>query len=568
MRLVAEPPVGEQGVVCFVSNGAYIDATSADGLRKALAEECSAIWCLNLRGGIRGRAGDQAKKEGGNPFDIMTPVAITLLVKDLRRDGPAEIHYHDIGDYLTREDKLAALTGFSDVARVSWQQVTPNSVGDWINQRGELYVTFPPLGDKTERDADALFTTYSNGVKSNRDAWSYNFSRRAVLENMAATIGVYNAERARFGAAVRRGDARANDEEVSGFVDPDPRRISWTVNLKADLRKDKPASSDPTKAVASLYRPFCKQWLYFDRQWNERGLRIPSLFPAPEHGNRVIAVSGVGAGTGYSVLMADVIPCLHLAGAGNAVQCFPRYHYVTANEEDSLFTGSGYGGGAASGSGSSDGSGYGTGYGYERHDAISSCTLDRYRKRFGANVSADDVFHCVYGLLHSPEYRSRFAAELGKMIPRLPMVDAFAEFVADGQRLAELHVGYEQVEPWPVDGLPDKGASARQLHVDQLRFTGRGRDGDRSTIVVNDVVALSGIPEEAHRYQVNGRSALEWLIYRYRVKVDKDSGLVNDPNAWGDEHGDPRYIIDLIARIVRVSVETVEVVESLPALGI
>jgi len=259
----------------------------------------------------------------------------------------------------------------------------------------------------------------------------------------------------------------------------------------------------------------------------------------------VIAVSGVGAGTGYSVLMADVIPCLHLAGAGNAVQCFPRYRYVEAGAGGGLFDD------AAER--------------FERRDAISERTLERYRVRYGDGVSADDVFHYVYGILHSLEYRARFAAELGKMIPRLPMVDAFADYVEAGRRLAELHVGYESVEPWPLDGLPEVGTPAQWLRVEKMAFAGGVKDKDKSRLVVNPHVTLSGIPEEAHRYEVNGRTALEWLIDRYQVKIDKDSGICNDPNEWSD---DPRYIVELVARIVTVSVRSAEIVDGLPSLGI
>ncbi len=542
----ASDRIGDRGIVCFVTNASFIDSGSGDGFRKALADEFAAIYVLNLRGNQR-TSGETSRREGGKVFGSgsRTPIAITLLVRKPDHAGPARIHYYDVGDYVSREDKLHYVQDFADLTGVSWQEVTPNAAGDWINQRSEVFETFAPLGDKTSGAKDALFDTYSNGVKTNRDAWAYNFSRDALLANMAATIDVYNSERGRFHEAIGTGEVKATSEAVDRFVDTDPTRISWDSTLKADLRRNKPAAFAGAKAVPSIYRPFCKQWLYFDRQWNNSVHLIPSLFPTPEHGNRVIAVSGVGAGTGYSVLMADVIPCLHLAGAGNAVQCFPRYRYVKVDDADSLFAG--------------DGSHY------ERHDAISARTLDAYRSRFGDEVSADDVFYYVYGILHSPEYRNRFAADLGKMIPRIPMIDAFAEFAGAGRQLANLHVGYESVEPWPLDGLPGSSASPEELRVQQLRFGGGGRSSDRSVIVVNPYVTLSGIPEEAYRYEVNGRSALEWLIDRYRVSTHKDSGIVNDPNEWS---ADPRYVVDLVARIVRVSVESAEIVESLPNLGL
>ena len=541
----ASDRIGERGIVCFVTNGALIDAGSADGLRKALAEEFAAIYCLNLRGNQR-TSGETSRKEGGKIFGqgSRTPIAITLLVRDPGRVGPARLSYHDIGDYLSREDKLARLVTFSDVAGVPWQNVTPNDAGDWINQRGELFETFPPLGEKRNHSGDEVFERYSLGIATGRDAWAYNFSRAQLLANMSATVEFYNDQRSRFAESARRRELRATEEEVDGFIDTDASRISWTRALKRDLRLDKPAALEPTRAVASLYRPFCKQWLYFDRQWNEMVYQIPALFPTPEQSNTVIAVSGKGGRLPFSVIMADAVPDLCLADASHGSQCFPRYHYSKAADQGSLFA---------------------TGDGYTRHDAISDRALDKYRARFGADVTADDVFYYVYGVLHSPEYRDRFAAELGKMIPRLPMVDAFAEFAAAGRALAALHLGYESVEPWPLDGLPEAGADPKALLVEKMRFGGSARARDRAAIVVNPYVTLSGIPDEAHRYEVNGRTALEWILERYQVKVDAASVIRNDPNTYSD---DPHYIVELVARIVRVSVESAAIIDRLPALGI
>jgi predicted helicase len=532
--------IGEKGVVCFVTNGAFIDSASADGFRKVLAEEFSSIWCLNLRGNAR-MSGEQRQKERGNVFGqgSRTPVAITLLVKNPDRPGPATIYYYDIGDYLSREEKLAKITKFSDICGVEWQQITPNHAGDWINQRSELFETFVPLGDKKAKADGALFTTYSQGVVTGRDAWVYNFSRSRVHDNMESTINAYNVERERFHAAVSTGGVSTTNEAVDAFVDPDSRKISWTLKLKDDLRKNKFAVFDSSAIVQSMYRPFCKQWLYFDRQWNENVCQIPSFFPTPKHENQVIACTGVGAAHPFSCLLVEAIPNYDFIEKG---QCFPRYYYTKVDDKGSLFASSHTG--------------------YERHDAISSRTLDRYRARYGDEVTADDVFHYVYGLLHSPEYTSRFAADLKKMIPRIPMVEDFEKFVKAGKRLAELHLGYETVEPWPLDGLPDKSADPKTLRVEKMRFANKA---DRSSIIVNNYITLSGIPEEAYRYQVNGRSAIEWILDRYQVRTDKASGIENDPNTWSD---DPRYIVDLVARIVRVSIESVGIIEGLSALGI
>jgi predicted helicase len=531
--------IGEKGVICFVTNGAFIDSPSADGFRKVVTEEFSSIWCLNLRGNQRTQ-GEVSRREGGKIFGrgSRTSVAIILLVKNPDHPGPATIYYHDIGDYLSRKEKLAKITDFSDIRGVEWQQITPNDTGDWINQRSEIFETFIPLGDKKANAEEALFVTYSLGVGTNRDAWACNFSWKEVHDNMSRTIKTYNIERERFHAAVRAGKVFITNEAVDTFVDTDPEKISWTIRLKDDLRKNKPAVFDSWAIVESMYRPFCKQWLYYNRQWNETVFQIPSLFPTPEQENRVISLNAADLRKSFGAIMTDIIPNLSLSDPS---QCFPRYYY-TRIDEGSLF---------ALGN-----------TGYERHDAISPRMLDCYRSRYGDRVTADDVFHYIYALLHSPEYTSRFAADLGKMIPRIPMVDGFWRFVEAGEELAELHVGYETVEPWPLDGLPDKSADPKTLRVEKMRFANKT---DRSSIIVNNYITLSGIPDEAYRYQVNGRSAIEWILDRYQVRTDKASGIENDPNTWSD---DPRYIVDLVARIVAVSVESVGIIEGLPSLGI
>ena len=542
----ASDRIGDRGMVCFVSNASLIDANSFDGFRKSVASEFSEIYCLNLRGNQR-TSGEVSRKEGGKIFGqgSRAPVAITLLVRNAEHVGSAIVRYHDIGDYLSREEKLARLKAFSDTTGVPWETVVPNSSGDWVNQRGELFEIFPPLGDKQTGNKDAIFETYSLGVVTNRDAWAYNFSYSDMLTNMAATTEFYNEQRRDFQRLIPLGSVEPTQPAVDDFVDNDPTRISWTFNLKSDLRRDKAAVFDGSRAVISMYRPFCKQWLYFDRQWNERVYQMPSLFPTSEHPNTAIALSALGTRSAFSVLMTDVVPCMHLADSSKGSQCFPRYRYKEKADSGPLF---GDQGGR-----------------FERHDAISPHTLDAYRSRFGDRINADEVFYYVYGLVHSPEYRSRFEAELGKMIPRLPIVDAFWELAAAGRRLADLHLGYESVEPWPLEGLPDSGADARILRIEKMRFGGNARTPDRSEIVVNQWVTLSGIPEGAYRYEVNGRTAIEWILDRYQITVDKASGIRNDPNDWSDE---PRYIVDLVARIVRVSVESAAILEGLPPLGI
>jgi len=539
----ASDRVGERGVVCFVSNGSYIDTSSFDGFRQSLGEEFARVYCFNLRGNQR-TSGETSRREGGKVFGqgSRTPVAVTLLVKDPESVGPCTIRYHDIGDYLTREEKLFAIEEFGSIENIPWRTIEPDVSGDWVNQRNATFASFAPLGDKKGHSPEAIFGGYSLGLITNRDAWAYNFSRLALLMNVGRMADVFNVQIAGYKTWLPDHGGRRTPESVEEFIERDSKKISWTVNLKADLRKEKQASLSDEKAVPSLYRPFCKQWLYFDRQLNERVLQMPRLFPTPKHPNLVMAATGVGGRQPFSVLMTDAIPNLDTL---EKAQCFPLYLYEETADQGVLGSESVLDG-------------------FIRHDAITEATLARYHGRYGSEVSKEDIFYYIYGVLHSPEYRQRYAADLKKLIPRVPMVLDFWSFNAAGRELAKWHVGYESVEPWPLDGMPQADLPAEHLRVEKMRFSGSGKLQDKTCIVFNHHLTLRGIPDRALDYEVSGRSAVEWLMDRYEVKVDKESGIRNDPNLWSD---DPRYVVDLVARIVRVSIETMRIVDGLPSIG-
>ncbi|MBC7595393.1 MAG: damage-inducible protein, partial [Kineosporiaceae bacterium] len=234
-------------------------------------------------------------------------------------------------------------------------------------------------------------------------------------------------------------------------------------------------------------------------------------------------------------------------------QFFSRYIYEAVAEDRSLFD-------AAEGE---------VVDGYRRIDNITDQALARFHAAYGPGITKEDIFFYVYGLLYCPDYRNQFAADLKKMLPRIPDLTAasdFAAFAAAGRKLSELHLGYDSVEPYPLEMVflnekPD-------LLVTKMRFAGKVGAWDKSTIRYNDEITLTGIPEEAHGYLLGSRSAIEWIIERYRPKSDKDSGIVNDPNDWATEHDDPEYILNLLKRIVTVSVETVAIVSSLPPLRV
>lgn len=332
----ASDRVGTSGIVGFVTNANFIDG-AAGGLRKCLAEEFSSLYVFHLRGNAR-TSGERRQKEAGNVFGMgsRAPVAISLLVKNPKATEHGRIWFRDVGDYLTREEKLEQVATFASVEGITraggWTRIVPDEHGDWLKQRDDSFTRHMVLGDK-KSDEPRLFVTYSNGVKTQRDAWACNPSRPELAENIQRMIANYARELARLDAAYERSDRRSRENVVDGFVEPDPRKVAWTRGLKADLVRGTNLSFDPDRLVESLYRPFNREWLYFDRTLNELVLQIPRFFPNRTTQNRVIGVSAGESRSGFSALMADVVPSLHATDMVGS-QYFPLYVYDTPSSDD------------------------------------------------------------------------------------------------------------------------------------------------------------------------------------------------------------------------------------------
>ena len=532
----ASDRVKDSGVIAFVSNGSFIDGNAADGLRKCLVDEFSKLYVYNLRGGIRGRNGDDAKREGNNVFDIMTPVAICVLVKDPSHTGEAVLHYRDIGDYLSREEKLNIIAGEGSIAHTEWEVIVPNAEADWVNQRDENYDTYQPIGDKATKgkpNTPGVFQFYSLGLATSRDPWVYNFSARAVEENVRRMIEFYNSQ-----IGVEQPDM-------------DPTKISWSPALLAAHKNHKDIKVVAESVRESMYRPFCKEQLYSEPSLIERPGQLSKLFPTPAHENIAFGSVGRGATKGFSVLMVDTLPDFELI---SKAQWMSLYTYEPVVEEDGGFN--------------LNLGGVEVVDGYTRKENITDATLTAYRGTYGdEGIAKEDIFYYIYALLHHPEYREKYAADLKKMLPRIPLAKGFWEYSRVGRALAELHLGYESVEPYPLDEVASSPApeGLEELfefyRVQKLKF---GPKKDRTRIQYNGHLTLKGIPEEAYEYQVNGRSALEWVIDRYQVKTNKESLITNDPNDYCRTVNNPRYIVDLIKRLVTVSLETQKLVGTLP----
>ena len=559
----ASDRVGKSGIVGFVTNAGFLEANTADGLRKTLAEEFSSLYVFHLRGNQR-TSGELSRREGGKIFGSgsRAPIAITLLVKNPGAANPGQIHFHDIGDYLSREDKLEKIAAYTSVAGITaaggWQAITPDAHGDWLKQRDDSFGEFVVLGDK-KTDGLRLFENFSLGVGTNRDAWCYNAAKSGVSANMARMIAFYNAGSARFQQAHNHLGKKTRDAAVDGFIDTDPAQISWTRSLKAELSKGRQFAFEPASLIPSLYRPFTKQWLYFNRRLNEYVFLMPRIFPDAAAENLVIQVNAKYNGVGFIAIISNALPDLHCNGDS---QCFPLYLYDTAAEDapetpkqDALFANDQQ---AVTGQ-------------RPRRDAITDAGLAHFQSAYpGEAISKEDVFYYVYGLLHSPDYRERYADNLAKELPRIPRVKTAADFWAfskAGRELATLHLNYETIEPYPLQ-IEGGGLLLRDTdyRVEKMRY---GKDKDKTTLHYNDKITLTGIPLAAYDYVVNGKPALDWVVERQSVKTDKASGIVNDANDWAVETmGNPKYPLELFCRVVTVSLETMKIIQSLPKLDV
>ncbi|WP_395705582.1 DEAD/DEAH box helicase [Casimicrobium huifangae] len=558
----ASDRIGKSGVVGFVTNGGYLEANTADGLRKCLADEFSSIYVFHLRGNARS-VGELRRKERDNVFGMgsRAPIAISVLVKNPKALRHGRIHFYDIGDYLTREEKLrkiSALASVEGIAAVeSWRTIVPDNHGDWLGQRDSSFAKFIVFGNKKTSELK-VFDNYSAGVKTNRDAWVYNFSNKALVSNVRGMITFYNEEVERY-KKLCTGLPRSAWPDVDAFTNFDSKKMSWTREVKLDLGRQNRRSFIPSGVVLAAYRPFSKCWIYFNQHFNNCVYQMPRIFPNALAENLVICVSGMGFKDGVSVLMTDALPDLQIQFNG---QCFPLYLYdeTDANESEAkqsaLFASR-------------------ADLAHKRRDAITDTGLTHFQSAYpGETISKEDLFYYVYGLLHSPDYRERYADNLSKELPRIPRVKSAVDFWAfskAGRDLADLHLNYETV-PMNADAKIDSGGKAltdADYRVEKMKYGKRGKDKDLTTLIYNAKITVTGIPLAAYDYVVNGKPALDWVVERQCVKTDKDSGIVNDANDWAIETmNNPRYPLELFLRVITVSLETMKIVRSLPALDI
>ena len=527
----ASDRIGEEGIVAFVTNNSFLDGVAFDGMRKHLADYFDAVYILDLGGNAR----RGLKVSDANVFGIRVGVSINLFVKTGRainrpttNDGnsvSARIFYYRTDDLWNKKQKFDFLNERKHIGNIDWQTIQPDTRYTWLTEGLHAeFETFIPMGTKKAKAAkgeavDVIFKIYSNGVKTNRDAWAYNFNRNVLTESISGMIDTYNEQ-------VLKWQHRENQNaNVDDFVNYDDEKIKWSRDLKAKLKRERTTKYAAHKGRISLYRPFTKLNLYFDRMMNDVVYVFPSISPTPETENRVICVAGIGNRKGFGCLTTNMIPDIDLAF--EKTQCFPFYTY----DED----------------------------GTNRRENITDWALAQFRAHYRDKaITKWDIFHYVYGLLHHPNYRDRYEANLKRDLPRLPHAPDFWGFAKAGQQLGEIHIGYEAVPEYELVFIENREVPL-DWRVEKMKLS-----KDKTQLVYNDFLTLDEIPAKAFDYRLGNRSALEWVIDQYRVKTDKRSGIVNDPN----RADDPQYIVKLVGQVIAVSLETVGIVEGLPELGV
>ncbi len=518
----------DKGVLGFVVNGGFIDSKSGDGFRKCVVQEFAHLYVLNLRGNAR-TSGEERKKEGDGIFDSgsRATIAVIFFVKDASVKNSA-IHYYDIGDYLKREEKLNRLANFTDLDAIPFETITPNNKGDWINQREDEFDKLIPLKRDKQRQNPSVFDINSNGVTSGRDPWVYNFSPDALRCSVQKCIDTYNADLKRFNAhfreafkqrakGVKSADLykRLNDNEIT----TDKTKIAWTDGLKNHLIKNKNLQESHEKRIRlAMYRPFNKQWLYWDKDWINEQYQLPKIFPDKDAQNVVIN-TGVGNGKNFSALVSDFIPDYNLISPN---QAYPLYYY--------------------------DGLG-------NRHYAISGYALNLFRRHYeDHSIAEEEIFYYIYAILHHKGYLEKYKNSLAKEEPRIALSEDFKELSILGKELAELHLNYESEEMHASVEYKTLMNAEEEGYYDVETMK---KIGDR--IHYNNHIAITKIPKKAFDYVVNGKSAIDWVIERYKKTRDKESLIENNPN----DYKGGKYIFELLCRVIKLSEKSVDLIEKI-----
>ena len=509
------------GVVCFVTNNSFIDQTAFDGMRKNLLQDFTKIHHIDLHGNVR----KNPKLSGTthNVFGIQVGVGITVAVRNSRHTNHRLV-YHRVPEDWRKEEKLSWLAKKRDIEGVEWKILQPDDDHTWIvPEYADDFRVLLPIGNRDTKagkrtNDGTIFRTFSAGINTSRDVWAYCFDEEQLADKARQCIEAYNSE-------VDRWKRAGRPKDIDSFVDSDETKIKWSEGLKNTLARDVYAEFNKVKIRNALYRPFIKRFVFFDSVMNERRYVLPRIFPnsIAEEGNSVICLTGIGSEKPFMALVSNQLLDYHFVGAGAVTQCFPFYVY---NKD-----------------------------GTNRRENITDWSLKQFQDRYhNPSITKWDVFYYVYGFLHHPGYREKFADNLKRELPRIPFAPDFQAFASASKQLARLHLEYETLEPYELQWIESDDVPL-SYRVDRMKLS-----KDKTALIVNDSLTLAGIPPDVFAYRLGNRSALEWVIDQYRLKTDKRSLIRSDPNRPDDEE----YIVRLVGQVVRVSLETVAIVRGLP----
>jgi predicted helicase len=532
--------IGDYGIVCFVTNAGFIDSRAADGFRRSLQKEFTSIHVLNMRGDARTK-GEFRRKEGGNLFGggSRTPIAITLLVKNPKSKLKGEIYYHDIGDYLTREEKLQKLNNFQEVSKIDWQIVEPNPDGDWINQRSDVYGDFLPMIDKSRKgqQSTALFIDSTQGIETSKDSWCYNFSVLKLSVNVTRLVKNYNDVLTKFK------DGILSLDEIKQMPKSE---ISWSRGMIQRLEKGKAIDLEPADFQLISYRPFVKKFGYRNDQIINMQFKTRRIFPNDKKNVALATISL--SGSTFSVFAVSSLFDRHFL----TEEAFPLHTYqeVRKGSEDTLD----FGGTPES----------------EVESGISDWALQHFRQRYkDTKIDKVDIFNYVYAVLISPEFVQLFGTDAKKMGPRVPLVSNFWIYSNAGKKLIDLHCNYEDANPVSTAKVLLKGKESSDesfFKVNKMVFGKKSdKNRDLSTLYFNENITFTEIPEDAHVFQVNGRSLLEWVVNDYKYVLDKETHIETNPNEYSDN---PKYIFELAHKAINVGIETNAILKGLPKFAL
>ncbi len=519
----------DSGIICFITNNGYIDNNAFDGFRKCIREDFAHIYCFDLKGNIR----KFNKDEGENIFgsESMTGIAILLLIKDKSKKEPAIINYSAVPNNLKTKEKLEYITTHS-IDTLNWEVIIPDKNNDWLNKRNDDFENFIPLGEKKDKITKCIFKKYSSGILTSRDCWVYNYNKSCLSKNISCMINYFNNEVIQYTNGIIKDDNINTDET----------KIKWSDTLKQQLKNKNMLEFSGKYITVSAYRPFSKQYFYYYKPLIQRTYQMPHIFPTPQYKNIVISINGTGGSKEFIPFISNNIVDIHILDS--SIQCFPLYYYTKYDTENAIER-------------LNDEVDE---YGYKKEYAITDYALEEYQKRYGNNVTKEDIFYYVYGILHNKEYREKYSNDLKKTLARIPFVKTIEDFNAynkAGRDLAEIHLNYETIEPYNLEEECKENPSYK---VEKMKW-----NKEKTELQFNNDILFKNIPPRALEYVINGRSPIEWVADQYKISIDKASGIKNDPNLYST---DEKYIYNLVKRIVIVSLKTLDIIDNLPKFDV